>query len=108
MMSWPIRPLHAARRASGGCGMHARTDASETSVLGVSAAHHGRDLRRITNAVHQAGQSGCMRRRSDARLDEHTGHSAYGLETCCSCGAGRRVWNHCVASRWHVTGQTLD
>ncbi|KAL6010984.1 hypothetical protein ACLOJK_001428 [Asimina triloba] len=85
-----------------------KTDAGETSVLAVSAARHGRDPRRITDAGHQAGRSCCMRRRSGARLDEHTGRNACGLETYRSCRAGRRVWNHCVASMWHVIGQTLD
>ncbi|KAL5978335.1 hypothetical protein ACLOJK_029452 [Asimina triloba] len=95
-------------RASGGGRMYARADAGETSVLGVSTTRHGRDPRQITDVGHQAGRSGCMRRRNGARLDKHTGRSACGLETCYSCGAGRRVWNHYVASRWHVTGQTLD
>ncbi|KAL5991991.1 hypothetical protein ACLOJK_012903 [Asimina triloba] len=103
-----VRPLNTVRRASGGGGMYARTDASETSVLGVSAARHGRDPKRITDAGHQAGRSSRMRRRSGARLYERTGRGACGLESCRSCGAGRRVRNHCVASRWHVTGQILD
>ncbi|KAL5998485.1 hypothetical protein ACLOJK_009427 [Asimina triloba] len=80
--------------------MHARTDAGETSVLGVSAARHGRDPRWIIDAGHQERRSGCMRRCSGARLGEHTGCSACGPETYCSCGAGRRAQNHCVASRW--------
>ncbi|KAL5995105.1 hypothetical protein ACLOJK_025163 [Asimina triloba] len=101
-------PLEQMGRASGRGGMYAWTDAGETSVLGVSAARHGRDPRQITDAGHQARRSGCMRQRSSARLDERTGRGACGLESCRSCGAGRRVRNHCVTSRWHVTGQTLD
>ncbi|KAL5986776.1 hypothetical protein ACLOJK_015109 [Asimina triloba] len=82
--------------------MHARADTSEASVLGMSTTRHGRDPRRITDAWHQAGRSCCMGRRSYARLDEHTGHSVCRLGAYCSCRARRRVWNHCVASRWQV------
>ncbi|KAL5980529.1 hypothetical protein ACLOJK_028437 [Asimina triloba] len=94
-----VRPLHAARRASEGGGMYARAGAGKARARHPSLA---RDPRRITDAGHQAGWSCCM------RLDEYIGRSACGPEAYCSCRAGRRVWNHCVASRWHVTGQTLD
>ncbi|KAL6006655.1 hypothetical protein ACLOJK_032148 [Asimina triloba] len=78
--------------------MHARADAGAASVLGVSAARHGCDPRQITNAGHQARRSRCMGRRNYARQDEHTECNACWLRACCSCRAGRRVWNYCVAS----------
>ncbi|KAL6003152.1 hypothetical protein ACLOJK_023375 [Asimina triloba] len=99
---------HDIRRASEGGRMHIRADAGETSIPNMSAARHGRDPRRITHAGHRAGRACYMRRHSDARLNEHTGRSECELEAYCSWMTRHRVWNHYVASRWYVTGQTLD
>ncbi|KAL5979925.1 hypothetical protein ACLOJK_039037 [Asimina triloba] len=104
----PPNPQYFVRRASEGGGMYTRADAGEASILGVSVARHGHDPRRITDAGHRARRSCCIRQHSDARLDEHTGRSACGLKAYRSYRAGRKVWNHYVASRWQVTGQTLD